>query len=71
MLTPYHCAKLTRLISGDNMVKGSAPIQMMKKGLGEELWREKEKLALAWLVETLPTLKEPLTSDAWLGLGVK
>jgi hypothetical protein len=32
-----------------SMVKGSAPIQMMKKGLGEELWREKEKLALAWL----------------------
>ena len=55
----------------DNMVKGSAPIQMMKKGLGEELWREKEKLALAWLEETLPTLKGPLTSDAWLGVGVK
>ena len=55
----------------DNMVKGSAPIQMMKKGLGEELWREKEKLALAWLEETLPTLKMPLTSDAWLGVGVK
>ncbi|MDD4928468.1 MAG: methyltransferase domain-containing protein [Gallionella sp.] len=55
----------------DNLVKGSAPIQMMKKGLGEALWREKEKLALAWLEETLPTLKMPLTSDAWLGVGVK
>ena len=55
----------------DGMVKGSAPIQMMKKGLGEALWREKEKLALAWLEETLPTLKKPLTSDAWLGVGVK
>jgi len=55
----------------DNMVKGSAPIQMMKKGLGEELWREKEKLALAWLEEILPTLKRPLTSDAWLGVGEK
>lgn len=55
----------------ESMVKGSAPIQMMKKGLGEELWREKEKLALAWLEETLPTLKRPLTSDAWLGMGVK
>lgn len=52
----------------DNIVKGSAPIQMMKKSImsvrseisvrgepvephsenmGEELWREKEKLALA------------------------
>ena len=76
----------------DNMVKGSAPIQMMKKStmsvrgqmtvrgehvephsenMGEELWHEKEKLALAWLKETLPTLKGPLTSDAWLGVGVK
>lgn len=55
----------------DNMVKGSAPIQMMKKGLGEALWCEKEKLALAWLEETLPALKRPLTSDAWLGVGVK
>jgi hypothetical protein len=68
------------------MVKGSAPIQMMKKSItsvrgehvephsenmGEELWREKEKLALAWLEETLPTLKRPLTSDAWLGMGAK
>jgi SAM-dependent methyltransferase len=55
----------------DGMVKGSAPIQMMKKGLGEAQWCEKEKLALAWLEETLPTLKRPLTSDAWLGLGIK
>jgi hypothetical protein len=68
------------------MVKSSAPIQMMKKSImslrgepvephsdstGEALWREKEKLALAWLEETLPTLKRPLTSDAWLGVGVK
>ncbi len=55
----------------DSMVKGSAPIQMMKKNMGEELWRVKEKVALAWLEETLPTLKMPLTSDAWLGVGVK
>ncbi len=54
-----------------NMVKGSAPLQMMKKSMGEETWREKEKLALAWLEETLPALKRPLTSDAWLGVGVK
>lgn len=55
----------------EDMVKGSAPIQMMKKGFGEALWHEKEKLALAWLEETLPTQKMPLTSDAWLGMGVK
>ncbi|MBU0621666.1 MAG: hypothetical protein KJ795_07450 [Gammaproteobacteria bacterium] len=39
--------------------------------LGENLWREKEKLVLAWLEETLPALKGPLTSDAGLGAGVK
>ncbi len=50
-----------------HMVKGSSPIQMMKKGLGKALWREKEKLALASLEETLPTLKRSLTSDSWLG----
>jgi hypothetical protein len=55
----------------DNMVKDSAQIQMMMKGLGEALWHEKEKLALDWLEETLPTLKRPLTSDAWLRVGVK
>ena len=55
----------------DNMIKGSAPIQMMKKSLGEALWREKEKLALASLKETLPMLNRPLTSDAWLGVRRK
>lgn len=40
-----------------NMVKDSAPFQMMKNGLGEALCREKVNLALAWLEETLPTLK--------------
>ncbi|MDD4911097.1 MAG: hypothetical protein PHP57_02270 [Sideroxydans sp.] len=94
----------------NSMVKGCAPIQMMKKSImsardqtsvrgapargrpwlygasaptahaqpvephsentGEALWRGKEKLALAWLEEALPTLKGPLTSDAWLGMGV-
>ncbi len=55
----------------DSMVRGSAPIQMMKKSMGEEMWREKEMVALGWLEETLPTLKMPLTSDAWLGVGIK
>ncbi|MBI5890822.1 MAG: methyltransferase domain-containing protein [Nitrosomonadales bacterium] len=55
----------------DSMVKGSAPIQMMKKNLGETLWREKEKLALDYLNESLPALPTELTSDAWLGVGVK
>ena len=52
----------------DFMVKGSAPIQMMKQGLGEALKREKEKLAPAWLEKRLPALKRPLTSElGWEG----
>jgi ubiquinone/menaquinone biosynthesis C-methylase UbiE len=54
-----------------SMVKGSAPIQMLKKSMGDDVWRDKEKLALNYLQETLPSLPTSLTSDAWLGLGVK
>jgi len=55
----------------DGMVRGGAPLQMMKKNMGETLWQEKEKLALAFLEEKLPTTPTALTSDAWLGVGVK
>ncbi len=44
---------------------------MMKKGMSEEMWREKELLALDYLKERLAELKTGLTSDAWLGVGVK
>jgi hypothetical protein len=53
------------------MVKGSAPIQMLKKGMGEAAWREKETLAIRYLEERLTELPVRLSSDAWLGLGVK
>jgi hypothetical protein len=52
------------------MVNGSAPIQMMKKALGDQ-WPEKEKLALNYLKESLPKIPTELTSDAWLGIGKK
>ncbi len=54
----------------EHMVKGSAPIQMMKKALGEQ-WPEKEKLALTYLEEMLPEIPSGLSSDAWLGTGIK
>ena len=53
------------------MVKGSAPIQMLKKSMGEAVWREKETLAIDYLKERLPSLPAALTSDAWLGVGLK
>jgi len=55
----------------DGMVKGGAPIQMMKRGMGEDIWRAKEKLALAFLEPLLPTTPTELSSAAWLGVGVK
>lgn len=55
----------------EGMVKGSAPIQMMKKGMGEAAWKEKEGLAIRYLEETLTELPMRLSSDAWLGVGVK
>lgn len=54
-----------------DMVKGSAPIQMLKKNLGENLWREKEMLALDYLEKKLPSLPTTLAADAWLGTGIK
>ncbi len=55
----------------ESMAKGSAPIQMLKKSLGEDTWREKERLAIAYLRSMLASTTTALTSDAWLGTGVK
>lgn len=53
------------------MVKGSAPLVMMKKAMGDEMWREKEKIALDYLAEALAGQRGEVSSDAWLGVGVK
>ena len=53
------------------MVKGSAPIQMLKNGMGVDVWREKEILALQYLQDRLPTVPTTLASDAWLGTAIK
>jgi ubiquinone/menaquinone biosynthesis C-methylase UbiE len=53
------------------MVKGSAPIQMLKNSMGEALWQEKEKLALSYLKDRLLSTPTSLASDAWLGTGIR
>ena len=53
------------------LVKGSAPIQMLKNSMGETVWREKEILAIKYLTERLPSTPASLTSDAWLGTAIK
>ena len=55
----------------EELVKGSAPVAMMKKNMPPEVWKEKEKVALEFITKTLPELPVSLTSDAWLGYGVK
>lgn len=54
-----------------DMVKGSAPLIMMKNGMPPEAWKEKECVALAYLGEKLPKLPTVLTAKAWLGCGIK
>ena len=53
------------------MVKGSAPITMMKYAMGEAEWADKELLVLDYLNQQLPDTPTTLASDAWLGTGVK
>ena len=55
----------------EGMVEGSAPIVMMKNKMGIDEWKEKEKLAFAYLEEVLPPTPSILSSDAWFGFGRK
>lgn len=54
-----------------DMVKGSAPIVMMKKGMSPDEWKQKERIALQYLEEKLSKLPTVLTAKAWLGCGVR
>lgn len=55
----------------DELVKGSAPIAMMKANLDEDEWREKEQAALRYLHEALPELPVTLGTSAWFGMGTR
>ena len=66
---PFPVASIPAFWEG--MVKGSAPILMLKKSMGEEAWCKKEIFALNYLAEKLPSTPTTLTSDAWLGVGFK
>jgi ubiquinone/menaquinone biosynthesis C-methylase UbiE len=55
----------------DYLVRGSAPIMMLKNSMGDDVWREREKLAIKYLEENIPSTPTTLTSDAWLGFGLK
>lgn len=53
------------------MVKGTAPLVLLKDKVGESAWKRKEKRVLEVLKEKLPALPCSLSSDAWLGIGEK
>ena len=55
----------------DDMVKGSAPVLMMKNNMPEGLWQEKRKIAIDYLKNTYGASSLTLSSDAWIGIGVK
>jgi hypothetical protein len=55
----------------DSMVRGSAPIAMLKRQLGEPAWTEKRAIMLTALQEKLVDLPTTLNSRAWIGTGSK
>lgn len=55
----------------DKMTKGSAPVMMMKSGMGEDAWRTKSEIAVDHIARTVGPFPASLSSDAWLGVGVK
>ncbi|MDH5356258.1 MAG: methyltransferase domain-containing protein [Gammaproteobacteria bacterium] len=55
----------------DKMVKGSAPIVMMKNKLTDEVWQQKNRIALNYLHDTIGDLPTTLLADAWFGVGTK
>ena len=72
-VTPFDGSWRVDSIEGflDSMVRGSAPISMLKNQLGEAVWAEKRALMLAFLKKNLTTLPTTLTSRAWIGTGRK
>lgn len=54
----------------DDMVKGSAPLVMMKKGMPDNVWQEKNKIALDYLHSTIGNTRS-LSAKAWLAYGKK
>lgn len=54
-----------------DMVKGSAPIVMMKNAMAKDEWQKKEAIALDYLHAKIPNAPTTLSADAWFGYGEK
>jgi len=55
----------------DSIVRGSAPLVMLKNNLGEEEWAAKRTIMLDYIRERLPELPAELNSRAFIGIGRK
>jgi len=55
----------------ESMVKGSAPVTMMKNSMSEEVWREKCEIAIDSVEKAVGSFPALLSADAWFGVGVK
>lgn len=55
----------------ESMVKGSAPLEMMRHNLPADVWAEKRKVILDFLAKNLPAMPATLTSRALIATGAK
>jgi len=55
----------------DSMIKGSAPIVMLKRKLSPETWQQKYALMLHYLNQEIKDLPQKLGSKAYIAVGVK
>lgn len=55
----------------DSMVRGSAPIVMLKNQLGEDEWVEKRTVMLDWLRDRVPDVPVTVHSRAYIAVGRK
>ena len=55
----------------NDMVRANAPIAVYKNSMSEEIWAEKNRIAIKYLTEQTATKPETLQAHAWLAVGTK
>ena len=55
----------------NSMIKGSAPVLMLKQSMREAVWREKSGRAIAMIEDSVGPFPTSLAATALLGVGVK
>lgn len=55
----------------DRMARGSAPVLMMRRKMGEDAWRERSEIAVEHVARTVGKFPAFLSADAWLGIATR